>query len=283
MATAAKSADGATSTNGVAIVAENLTAGYQKLKEKVRLTALADISLTVRKSEFIALVGPSGCGKTTFINVVAGLLPPWSGTVTVNGEPITGPGPDRAMVFQNYALMPWRTVEENIKLPFEFQGKGRYSEEEINPRVSHYIELVGLAGFERSFPYELSGGMLQRVGIARALVAEPDILLADEPFAAVDAMSREAMQGELERIIEKTGQTVIFITHSIEEALILADRVAVISYRPGRLREIVEVTFERPRYSYDVKADPRFAPLREHVWGLLRAEALGATRGELET
>jgi NitT/TauT family transport system ATP-binding protein len=260
------------------ISASNLTVGYKLHRERKRLTALRDISLDVGRGEFVVLVGPSGCGKTTFINVVAGLVEPWEGTVLVNGRPIRGPGPDRAMVFQDYALMPWRTVESNVRMPFEFQDLG-LSRQEMDERVRRYIDLVDLTGFEKSFPYELSGGMKQRVGIARALVSEPDILLADEPFAAIDAMTREAMQSELERFVAKTGQTVVFITHSIDEAVILGDRIVVISYRPGQIKEVVDVGLPRPRFDYDVKTRPEYGELRDHIWRLVRDEALQTARG----
>ncbi len=260
------------------IVSAGLTVGYELFRERQRLTALSDISLSVHRGEFVVLVGPSGCGKTTFINAVAGLVKPWEGTIQVNGRPVTGPGPDRAMVFQDYALMPWRTVESNVRMPFEFQKLG-LSQQEMDERVRHYIELVDLKGFERSFPYELSGGMKQRVGIARALVSEPDILLADEPFAAIDAMTREAMQSELERFVAKTGQTVIFITHSIDEAVMLGDRIVVISYRPGRIKEVVDVNLPRPRFDYDVKTLPEYNALREHIWRLVKDEAMQTARG----
>ena len=261
------------------IVSKDLTVGYNLHRERKRLTALRNINLSVHRGEFVVLVGPSGCGKTTFINAVAGLVQPWEGTIEVNGRPVKGPGPDRAMVFQDYALMPWRTVESNVRMPFEFQKLG-LSKEEMDERVRRYIELVDLTGFEKSYPYELSGGMKQRVGIARALVGEPDILLADEPFAAIDAMTREAMQGELERFVAKTGQTVVFITHSIDEAVTLADRVAVISYRPGQIKEIVEVKLPRPRFDYDVKVLPEYGELRDHIWRLVKDEAFQASRGE---
>jgi NitT/TauT family transport system ATP-binding protein len=260
------------------IVAKALTVGYTLHRERKRLTALRDISLSVDRGEFVVLVGPSGCGKTTFINAVAGLVEPWTGSIEVNGRPVVGPGPDRAMVFQDYALMPWRTVEANVRMPFEFQDLG-LSRAEIDARVRRYLDLVHLTGFEKSYPYELSGGMKQRVGIARALVSEPDILLADEPFAAIDAMTREAMQSELERFVAKTGQTVVFITHSIDEAVILADRVAVISFRPGRIKEIVDVDLPRPRFDYDVKRLPQFSTLRDHIWRLVKDEAMQTARG----
>ena len=260
------------------IVSENLTVGYQLHRERKKLTALRDFSLTVNRGEFVVLVGPSGCGKTTFINAVSGLVQPWQGTIEVNGRPVTGPGPDRAMVFQDYALMPWRTVESNVRMPFELQNLG-LSKQEMAERVRHYIDLVGLTGFEKSFPHELSGGMKQRVGIARALVCEPDILLADEPFAAIDAMTREAMQSELERIVSKTRQTVVFITHSIDEAITLADRVVVISFRPGRIKEVVDVDLPRPRFDCDLKILPRYGELHDHIWRLVKDEALQTARG----
>ncbi len=260
------------------IVARGLTIGYKLHRERKKLTALRDINLTVNRGEFVVLVGPSGCGKTTFINAVSGLIEPWEGSIEVNGRPVTGPGPDRAMVFQDYALMPWRTVESNVRMPFEFQKLG-LSKEQMDERVRRCLELVDLTGFEKSFPYELSGGMKQRVGIARALVTSPDILLADEPFAAIDAMTRSAMQSELERIVANTRQTVVFITHSIDEAITLADRVVVISFRPGRIKEIVDVNLPRPRFDYDVKTLPEFGELYDHMWRLVKDEALQASRG----
>ena len=260
------------------IVSHGLTIGYKLHRERKKLTALRDISLTINRGEFVVLVGPSGCDKTTFINAISGLVEPWEGTIEVNGRPVTGPGPDRAMVFQDYALMPWRTVESNVRMPFEFQKLG-LSKEDMNERVRRCLELVDLTGFEKSFPYELSGGMKQRVGIARALVTSPDILLADEPFAAIDAMTRSAMQSEMERIVANTGQTVVFITHSIDEAITLADRVVVISFRPGRIKEIVDVNLPRPRFDYDVKTLPEFGQLYDHIWRLVKDEAMQASRG----
>ncbi len=260
------------------IVSQGLTIGYTLHRERKKLTALRDITLTVRRGEFVVLVGPSGCGKTTFINAISGLVQPWEGTIEVNGKPVTGPGPDRAMVFQDYALMPWRTVESNVRMPFEFQSLG-LSKDEMDERVDRFLELVGLSAFKKSYPYELSGGMKQRVGIARALVTEPDILLADEPFAAIDAMTREAMQSELERIVSKTGQTVVFITHSIDEAITLADRVAVISFRPGRIKEIVDINLPRPRFDRDLKILPEYGELYDRIWRLVKDEAFQHARG----
>jgi NitT/TauT family transport system ATP-binding protein len=182
------------------------------------------------------------------------------------------------MVFQDYAVLPWRTVYKNVMFALENRHP-RPSKAESRERIGHALELVGLTGFEKSFPYELSGGMRQRVGIARALVSEPEILLMDEPFGAVDAMTREVMQAEFEKIIAETGQTVFFITHSIDEALTLADRVVVVSNRPGKVLEIVDVDLPRSRFDEGVRGSARFSELREHIWGQLQAQALGAKIG----
>ena len=259
------------------IVARDMTAGYELERERKLLTALTDINLTVHDGEFVVLLGPSGCGKTTFINVVAGLIEPWEGTVTFGGEVIKGTSTDRAMVFQDYAIMPWRTVEQNVRLPFEL-GKLGLSKSEVAARTRAVLADVGLTGFESSYPHELSGGMRQRVGIARALVTRPRVLLADEPFGALDAMTREVLQAQLERLVMEGRQTVVFITHSIDEAIALGDRIVVISHRPGTVREIVDVDIDRPRLAEgDIITHPRYGELREHLWGLVKGEALGAT------
>jgi NitT/TauT family transport system ATP-binding protein len=257
------------------IEAREVTAAYENVRERTRLIALRNVNLDIGEGEFVAIVGPSGCGKTTFLNMVAGFIKPVNGTVKVRGQEVRGPGADRAMVFQDYALLPWRTVERNVHFAMENRGD-RPSKAEQAQRVAESLALVGLTGFEKHYPHELSGGMRQRVGIARALVTKPDILLMDEPFGAVDAMTREAMQAEFEKIIAKTRQTVVFITHSIDEAVMLGDRVAVISNRPGRIKEVVDVDLPRPRLTGDAKSSPRFAELREHIWSLLQNEALGA-------
>ncbi len=259
----------------VLVCAEHATAGYENRREKTRLIALRDVSLDVRRGEFVAIVGPSGCGKTTFINMINGFVKPLEGSITVDGEPVKGPSSDRAMVFQDYALLPWRTVERNIAFAME-NRRPRPSKEEQQRRIADALEMVSLTGFEKSYPHELSGGMRQRVGIARALVTQPKILLMDEPFGAVDAMTREAMQAEFEKIVAETRQTVVFITHSIDEAVMLGDRVVVISNRPGRIKEIVDIDLPRSRFDSEVKGSPRFAELREHIWSLLGDEALGA-------
>lgn len=261
------------------VVAEHLTVGYELERERQLLTALTDINLTIHEGEFVVLVGPSGCGKTTFINAVAGLLQPWEGTITYDGKPIKGTSQDRSMVFQDYAVMPWRTVESNVRMPFEFRDQGLRADQ-IDSNVQEMIESVGLQGFERSFPHELSGGMRQRVGIARAMVTQPKLLLADEPFGALDAMTREVLQGQLEKLVMDAGQTVVFITHSIDEAISLGDRIAVISNRPGTVREIVDVNIERPRLAEgEITQHPEYGKLREHLWSLVKDEALGAKSG----
>ncbi|GAA3166428.1 ABC transporter ATP-binding protein [Blastococcus jejuensis] len=252
-----------------------MTVAYETDGGAGRFVALRDVDLEIRAGEFIAVVGPSGCGKTTLISTIAGIVKPCQGEVRVGGKPVVGPGPDRAMVFQNYALMPWRTVVANIRFGLEFQGR-KLSKSEADARIERFIDLVGLRGFEKRYPYQLSGGMQQRVGIARALVGEPAILLADEPFGAVDAMTREAMQGELERILAATGQTVVLITHSIDEAITLADRVVVVSHRPGTVLEVVDVPLPRPRMDDAVRGSAEYARLREYTWNLLKGEALGA-------
>ena len=258
------------------IAAENIVAGYELERERKLLTALTDINLTVDEGEFMVLVGPSGCGKTTFINLIAGLVKPWEGTITFDGKAIDGSGADRAMVFQDYAIMPWRTVESNVMMPFEFRDLGM-PKAEARRLARDTIGQVGLAGFEGSYPHELSGGMRQRVGIARAMVTQPRVLLADEPFGALDAMTREVLQGQLEGLVADAGQTVVFITHSIDEAILLGDRVAVVSNRPGTIREIVDIDLPRPRLTEgEIRGDQRYGELREHLWSLVKDEALGA-------
>lgn len=260
----------------LAIEARDVVVTYERTRDKGTLVALEDFSLDVAEGEFVAIVGPSGCGKSTFLNVVAGLTFPASGQVSVDGKPVTGPGPDRAVVFQDYALMPWRTVEGNVRFGLEMQ---RRVDDTTAGKVAHWIDLVGLNGFERAYPRELSGGMRQRVGLARALVTEPQLLLMDEPFAAVDAMTREIMQDELARIVAATGQPILFITHSVDEAITLGDRIAVVTNRPGRIKEIVPVNLPRPR-SRDSRHLPEFQALRDRVWDLLSAERPERTEAE---
>jgi NitT/TauT family transport system ATP-binding protein len=250
----------------------DLTVEYELSDHRNMLIALWQVNLSIEQGEFIVVVGPSGCGKTTLINAIAGLLTPTSGQILIDGTPVSKPGPDRAMVFQDYALLPWRTVQGNVRFGVEMQSgrAGKTTDAELQKA----IDMVGLHGFEQSYPHQLSGGMRQRVGLARALVAQPQVLLMDEPFAALDAMTREVMQGELEQIIADSKQTVIFITHSIDEAIALGDRIVVASARPGRIKEIIPVDLPRPRREYDVKSHPGYAALREQLWLSLRDEAL---------
>jgi NitT/TauT family transport system ATP-binding protein len=254
--------------SALAVEARGVSVEYERTRGQGTLVALEDFDLEIGEGEFLAVVGPSGCGKSTFLNVVAGLVPPAAGEVKVFGKEITGPGPDRAVVFQDYALMPWRTVEKNVRFGLEMQGR---VDKETNAKVARYIQMVGLAGFEKAYPRELSGGMRQRVGLARALVTEPRLLLMDEPFAAVDAMTREIMQEELTKIVEKTGQAVVFITHGVDEAITLGDRIAVVTNRPGRIKEIIHVDLPRPR-SRASRQLPEFQALRDRVWNLLSDE-----------
>jgi NitT/TauT family transport system ATP-binding protein len=255
-------------SRALAVEARGVSVEYERTREKSTLIALEGFDLEVREGEFLAIVGPSGCGKSTFLNVVAGLVPPAAGEIKVYGKPVTGPGPDRAVVFQDYALMPWRTVESNVRFGLEMQGR---LDSDTGAKVARYIKMVGLAGFEKSYPRELSGGMRQRVGLARALVTEPRLLLMDEPFAAVDAMTRELMQEELTKIVATTGQPIIFITHGVDEAVTLADRIAVVTNRPGRIKEIIDVDLPRPR-SRASRQLPEFQALRDRVWQLLSEE-----------
>jgi NitT/TauT family transport system ATP-binding protein len=227
------------------------------------------LDLEVAEGETLCILGPSGCGKTTLLRAMHGLLSLEAGRVLVGGQPVTRPRRDVAMVFQHFGLFPWKTVTANVAYGLELAG---LPDAERRERVTRYVEMVGLTGFERSFPYQLSGGMQQRVGLARALAMEPRVLLMDEPFGALDAQTRETLQDELLRIWERTGApTMVFITHSIEEAIALGDRVLILSPRPGRVREIVRVDIPRPRTVEEVIAHPAFVELRERCWRQLRS------------
>jgi len=241
---------------------------------------LSDINLTVGEREFVAIVGPSGCGKTTCLRMVAGFEPPSSGTVSVGGRPVGGPGPDRAVVFQQFALFPWKTVWENIA--FGLRNRGA-APDVIQATVRRYIGLMGLGGYETAFPHQLSGGMQQRVAIARAYALDPSVLLMDEPFGALDAQTRVAMQEELVRLARSNPRCVLFITHAVEEAVYLADRVAIMTRRPGRIKEIIDVWPVREREGWDrleriedVMEQEAFIELRTHIWAQLRQEKLPA-------
>ncbi|MFI0481053.1 ABC transporter ATP-binding protein [Actinomadura sp. 9N215] len=231
--------------------------------------ALHDVDLDVRANEFLTVLGPSGCGKTTLLKTIAGLIPWDDGDIRIDGAPVRGPGPDRSMVFQNFALLPWATVLDNVAFGLRMRGVGRAEREE---RARALIGTVGLAGFETKRPGELSGGMQQRVGLARALAVQPQVLLMDEPFGAVDEQTRRLLQEELLSIWEERRLTVVFITHSMEEAVLLGDRVVLMSARPGQIAEIVPVPLERPRSS-DVGALERsgeYVDLTAYLWDRLR-------------
>ncbi len=237
------------------------------------LLAVDGASLEIADGEFVAIVGPSGCGKTTFLNAIDGLLPITGGSLMLDGRPISGPGNDRAMVFQQPSLLPWRTVMGNVAYGLELQGVAK---PEARERAKRYVELVGLRGFEESYPLELSGGMQQRVNLARALAVDPEVLLLDEPFAALDAQTRETMQHELLRVWNETRKTAVFITHDIVEAVYLADRVLVFSGRPGRVKETIDIDIPRPR-DLRIKLEPRFVAIQTRIWESIRQEAASDT------
>ena len=239
--------------------------------------ALDQVSLSVASREFVALLGPSGCGKSTLLYLIGGFLPVESGTISVDGKRVQGPGPDRGIVFQHFALFPWKTVRGNILYGLERQGMPKVEREQ---RALDFIKLVGLAGFEDSYPSQLSGGMQQRAAIARTLAFDPSILLMDEPFGALDAQTRGLMQGELLSIWQRTPKTVIFVTHDVQEAVYLAERVAVMSARPGRIKTIIDTRFDKN--DPDIFKNPAFVGKVDEIWNLVRDEAMKAqaTRAE---
>jgi len=245
---------------------EHVFKRYWREKLDREVIALEDVSLSVPDGEFVAIVGPSGCGKTTLLNIVAGLLPYEEGRVAIAGKLVAGPGIDRAVVFQHSSLLPWRSIAGNVRYGMELQR--RFNKATMTERTDRFIKMVGLAGFEKHFPSELSGGMQQRVNLARALAADPEVLLMDEPFAALDAQTREYMQTELLKIWTEARKTVVFITHQIDEAVYLADRVVVMSPRPGRIKEVFRVPFGRPR-DISLKRDPKFLEIEDAIWQLV--------------
>jgi len=228
--------------------------------------ALDELDLEVKDGEILTLVGPSGCGKSTVLDLLAGLSRPVAGSVQLDGKEIEGPGLDRGVVFQQYTLLPWRSALGNIEFALEAAG---FKRSERAARARKYLDLVGLSDFANRYPHELSGGMKQRVAIARSLSYEPEVLLMDEPYGALDAQTRERLQEELIDIWRRTGTTIVFITHDIEEAVYLGQRVAVMSARPGKIREVIEVDLDRSSKS-DVRSTPEFAQYRHHIWSLLR-------------
>lgn len=238
------------------------------------VVAFEDLSVDVERDEVLCIVGPSGCGKTTLLRCVGGLLRLTTGRVLIDGVAVDSPPPGVATVFQHFGLFPWKTVWENVSYGLKLAGLPR---REWTEPVSRCLRLVGLEGFEAAYPYQLSGGMQQRTGLARALALNPEVLLMDEPFASIDAQTRELLQEELLRILAHEPKTVLFITHSIDEALVLGDRIAVMSARPGRIKETLVVDLPKPRDPAAVRAAPRYQELRDHIWRQLKPEALAAS------
>jgi NitT/TauT family transport system ATP-binding protein len=266
-------APGATAPEATgSVTVDDVTIGFPT--DTGEFIAVRDCSLDVNAGEFLSVVGPSGCGKSTMLFAIDGLYQASQGRILVNGEPVTRPRPDRAMVFQEFGLLPWRTVVDNVLFPLELSASPqKLSRSQRRDVAGRYLKLVGLDGFDGNYPHQLSGGMKQRVGIARAFATGAGILLMDEPFAAVDAQTRDIMGVELLRVWEAERKTVIFVTHSIEEAVFLGDRVVVMTAGPTKVKEIIDVDLGRPR-PLDIRTTPRFAEIRQHVWDSLKAEVL---------
>ncbi len=244
------------------IVIRNLTKTYSGGD----VVALQDINLEVEPYESLCILGPSGCGKTTLLRIIDSLIPRDRGDIMMDGAAVTQPRPDVAMVFQHFGLFPWKRLDENIAYGLDLRG---CSKQEKAVTVARYLEFMGLKEFAKSYPHQLSGGMQQRAGLARALAINPSLLLMDEPFGALDAQTRELMQEELLRILESEKKTMIFVTHSIDEAILLGDRIVMMSRRPGRIREIIPVNIPRPRKIISVRAHPRYIELRNSLWAML--------------
>jgi NitT/TauT family transport system ATP-binding protein len=248
--------------------AKNLTLSYRSERTGGTIEALKNITFDLEPGEFVSVVGPSGCGKSTLLSIIDGLLPATDGAIVLDGKQVSEPGRDRALVFQEASLLPWRSVFQNVKFGLECH---RIGGAEAKERALSLIRLVGLEGFANAYPYELSGGMQQRVNLARALAVNPELLLMDEPFAALDAQTREVMQAELLRVWERTKKTVLFVTHQIDEAIYLSDRVIVLSSRPGRIIEIIAPNLPRPR-TLAMKHLPEFHVLMERIWSLIQTD-----------
>jgi NitT/TauT family transport system ATP-binding protein len=257
------------------LLAEHVSVVYEK--DEKSFLAVDDVSLSVQEGEFVVIVGPSGCGKTTFMNTFAGLVRPLKGKVYMDGEEIIGPSAERGVVFQQFALFPWKTVAENIEFGLKYRSIPKEQRDEI---VKKYVHLVKLEGFEKSFPHELSGGMKQRVAIARVYANRPQVLLMDEPFGALDAQTRTIMQEDLSEMFMMEKKTVVFITHSVDEAIFLGDRVIIMTARPGKIKKIIKVTEDnlvpqRRGLTYDdVVSLKEFLELKAEIWGLIKAEIL---------
>ena len=244
-----------------AVSTRNITKFYGDVE------ALRDLSLEFPRGQLTSLLGPSGCGKTTLLKIIAGLLDPTSGAVEVDGKTVTGPGPDRAFVFQDFALLPWATVLRNVAFGLEMRGVARSDREDIAAR---YIKQVGLGGFEHAYPHELSGGMRQRVGLARALSVDSDVLLMDEPFSAVDEQTRRKFQEDLLALVQNENKTFIFVTHSIEEAVYVSDQIAILLPRPSRVHEIIRPSINRNSDVLNIRRDPEYLDIVDQIWASLR-------------
>ena len=257
------------SQQGQIVTIQGVSKSFQKTvkNSSTEIQALTDVNLSVRENEFVSIIGPSGCGKTTLLKMIDGLLPYDSGEILIAGRKVTGPGPERAVVFQTFALLPWRTVLANVEFSLELRHVPRDQRAET---AREYIRRVGLAEFENHYPHELSGGMQQRAGLARALAVNPMILLMDEPFGSVDAQTRQLLQEELLQLWQREQKTVIFVTHSMDEAVYLSDRVVVMTPRPGRVAEILDVPLPRPRVADHVRRDSRFVDLTNYIWDSLK-------------
>jgi NitT/TauT family transport system ATP-binding protein len=261
------------SANGIAkLELRNVSMVYSQRGKP--FAAVRDVSLQVEAGQFISIVGASGCGKTTLLRIVDGLITPTRGQVWVDGQAVNRPGPDRGFVFQQDALFPWRTLLDNVIFGLEIQGRSR---KESRERAAGLLSLIGLDGFEHHFPHELSGGMRQRANLARALTIDPDVLLMDEPFASLDAQTREIMQSELLRIWRSNRKTVLFVTHQIDEAVYLADRVVVMTSRPGQVKAVLDIDIPRPR-DLSVKRSPAFLELVDEIWKMIEEEVKSALR-----
>jgi NitT/TauT family transport system ATP-binding protein len=268
----------------IKISARGLRKDYAARGASERVRVLEGFDLDVREGEFLSVLGPSGCGKSTFLSILAGLTRHTGGRIAIDGQPLAGINRHQGVVFQGYALFPWRTVLDNIAVGLEIRGLGKAERRRV---AQEYLELVGLHGFAERYPHEISGGMKQRVALARSLAYRPDLLLMDEPFAALDAQTREILQSELLRIWEHERRTIVFITHSLDEAIYLSDRVAVMTQRPGRIKDIIDIPLARPR-SAELRNAPEFAALRQRAWEVLKDEVqvgvqpLGATANPAE-
>ncbi|WP_368488237.1 ABC transporter ATP-binding protein [Clostridium sp. BJN0013] len=238
-----------------------------KKENKEDLLAINGMNIKIKNGEFVSIVGPSGCGKSTFLDIIAGLIKGNTGKIFIDNKEIHGPALDRGIVMQGYALFPWRSIEKNVEFGLEIKRINKRKRKKISKK---YLELVGLKGFENRYPYELSGGMKQRVAIARALAYDPEVLLMDEPFAAIDEQTKEDLHIQLLHIWEKTHKTILFVTHSIEEAVFLSDRVVVMTKNPGTVKEIIDIDIPRPRESGSIKSSDEFTTLKHRIWELLK-------------